>query len=326
MNQFRRRRFLFAAATLAASPIAGFAQNQGKAPVIGLLDAGNRLDLWSAFRSQLRDLGYQEGKNVAFEPRFAIDALDLLPAMAHDLVNLKVAVIVTSGTVAAQAARRATAKIPVVMATGTDQVSIGLVASLRRPGGNVTGLSSLTSELMKKRFELAREIVPRIARIAVLWHTENGPSMASVRDLEHAASQLNIPFQSLGVGNAEELAAAFAAMKRERADAVVVVHSALTFDERAKIAELALKQRIPAVFGASEFADAGGLASLGPNYSDQFRRAAVYVDKILKGAHPGDLPIEQPNKFELVINRKTASALGISIPQSVLLRADRVIE
>jgi putative ABC transport system substrate-binding protein len=179
---------------------------------------------------------------------------------------------------------------------------------------------------MTKRFELAREIVPGINRIAALWHTENGPSMASVRDLERAAAQSKIAFQSLGVGNAAELPGAFATMKLERADAVIVVQSALTFDKRAEIAELALKQRIPAVFTASEFADVGGLASLGPNYAEQFRHAAIYVDKILKGAHPGDLPIEQPNTIELVINRKTANALGIPIPQSLLLRADRVIE
>jgi putative ABC transport system substrate-binding protein len=246
--------------------------------------------------------------------------------MAHDLVKLKVAVIVTSGIVAAQAARRATAKIPIVMATGTDQVSLGLVASLRRPGGNVTGMASLTSDLVAKRFELLREIVPGITRIAVLWHTENSPSMASVRDLERAASKSKIALQSVGISTAEELAAAFAAMSQEHADAVVVAQSPLTFDERTKIVELALKHRIPAVYGASEFVDAGGLVSFAANYSDLYRHAAVYVDKILKGARPGDLPIEQPSKFELVINRKTASALGIKIPQSVLLRADRVIE
>jgi putative ABC transport system substrate-binding protein len=326
MNRNQRRQFLLAVAAVAAWPLTGLAQQQGKAPAIGLLDAGGRSELWAAFRQRLRDLGYIEGRNISFESRSAKDAFDLLPAMAHDLVHLNVAVIVTSGTVAAQAARRATARIPIVMATGTDQVSLGLAASLRRPGGNVTGLATLTSDLTTKRFELLREIVPKIARLAVLWHTENTPSMASVRDLEHATSKSKIAFQSLGVSNAEELADAFAAMTRERADAMVVAQSPLMFDQRVKISELALKHRIPGVFGASEFVDAGGLASFAPNYADLFRHAAIYVDKILKGANPGDLPIEQPTKFELIINRKTATALGIKIPQSILLRAERVIE
>jgi putative ABC transport system substrate-binding protein len=281
--------------------------------------------MWVAFRQQLRDLGYIEGRNVRFESRSAKDAFDLLAPMAHDLAKLDVAVIVTSGTVAARAARRATARIPIVMATGTDQVSLGLAASLARPGGNVTGNASLTSELTTKRFELLGEIVPGIARLAILWHVENMPSMASVRDLEHAAIKSRIALQSLGISNAAELAEAFAAMTREHADAVVVPQSPFTFDQRLRIAELSLKHRMPGVFGAAEFVDAGGLVSYAPSYSDLFRRAAIYVDKILKGAKPGDLPIEEPTKFELVINRKTANAMGIKVPQSILLRADRVI-
>jgi putative ABC transport system substrate-binding protein len=320
-----RRDTVLALIALGASPLAAEAQPAGKVPVIGLLDAGARSEMWVAFRQQFRDLGYVEGRNVRFESRSAKDAFDLLAPMAQDLVKLNVAVIVTSGTVAARAAKRATSRIPIVMATGTDQVSLGLAASLARPGGNVTGNASLTSELTTKRFELLSEIVPRMARVAVLWHVENMPSMASVRDLEHAASKSKIALQSLGISNAEELAAAFAAMTREHADGLVVPQSPFTFDQRASIAELSLKHRMPAVFGASEFVDAGGLVSYAPNYLDLFRRAAIYVDKILKGARPGDLPIEEPTKFELVVNRRTAKAIGIKVPQSILVRADRVI-
>jgi putative ABC transport system substrate-binding protein len=321
-----RRDTVLALLALGAAPLAAKAQPASKVPVIGLLDAGDRSNLWDAFRKQLRDLGYIEGRNIRFESRSAKEAFDLLPAMAHDLVQLKVVVIVTSGTVAASIAKRATSRIPIVMATGTDQVSLGLVATLARPGGNATGLTTLSSDLTPKRFELLRELVPKTSRLAVLWHTGNTSSIASVRDVEHAASNSKIAFQSFGVGNAEELSTAFVAMTRERMDAVVVVHGPLMFDERKQIAELSLKHRLPGVFGASEYVDAGGLASYAPNYADLFRRAAIYVDKILKGAKPGDLPIEQPTKFELVVNQKTAKALGIKIPQSVLVRADKVIE
>jgi putative ABC transport system substrate-binding protein len=320
-----RRDTLLALLALVATPHFAKAQQAGKIPIVGLLEAGNRLELWAAFRQQLRELGYVDGRNVRFESRSAQGAPDLLPAMAQDLVRLKVAVIVTSGSAAALIAKRATAKIPIVMATGTDQVSLGLAASLARPGGNVTGLSTLTSELTSKRFELLREILPKSSRIAVLWHTDNAASMASVRDLEHAASISRIAFQSAGITSAEDLAEVFSAMTRERAEAMVVVQSPLTFDERRNIAELALKHRMPGVFGASEYVDAGGLASYAPNYSDLFRHAAVYVDKILKGAKPSDLSIEQPTKFELVINLKTAKSLGLAFPQSIMLQADEVI-
>ena len=323
----RRRALLALVVLLVALPIAEVnAQSSGSGPIIGLLDAGERSEWWAAFRQQLRDLGYVEGRNVRFESRSAKAALDRLTPMAQELVNLKPAVIVTSGTTAALAARRATSKIPIVMATGADQVSLGLVASLARPGGNVTGLATLTSDLQTKRFDLVREIVPKTSRLAVLWHADNTPSMASVRDLEHAAEPSRVALQSFGVRSAEEISDAFATMTRQHADALLVVHSPLPFEERARIAELALKYRIPAVYGASEYVEAGGLLSLAAVYPDLFRRAAIYVDKILKGANPGDLPIEQPTKFETVVNLKTAQALGLTLPRPVLLRASHVIQ
>jgi putative tryptophan/tyrosine transport system substrate-binding protein len=323
----RRHVLLALVALLVAIPIGEVhAQSSGNGPIIGLLDAGERSEWWAAFRQKLRDLGYIEGRNVRFELRSAKAALERLGPMAQELVNLKPAVIVTSGTTAALAARRATTKIPIVMATGADQVSLGLVASLAHPGGNVTGLATLTSDLQTKRFDLLREIVPKASRLAVLWHTDNTPSMVSVRDLEHAAERSRIALQSFGVRSTEEISDAFATMTRQHADALLVVHSPLPFEERARIAELALKYRIPAIYGAAEYVEAGGLISLAPVYPDLFRRAAVYVDKILKGANPGDLPIEQPTKFETVINLKTAQALGLTLPRPVLLRAGHVIQ
>ena len=302
------------------------AQSSGKVPVIGLLDAGERLEWWAAFRQEFRKLGYVEGKNVAFEARFAGGKLERLPVLAQELVRLDVAVIVTSGTAAALEAKRATGKIPIVMATGTDQVSMGLVVSLARPGGNVTGVSSIATELTGKRLELLREVLPRMSRLAVLWHTENIPSATAIRDLEAAARSSKVALQNLGVKTMKEIAGAFSAAAQERAEAVFVIATPSFFSERQRIAELALKHRLPTMHGPSEYVEAGGLISFAPSYSDLFRRAAVYVDKILKGAKPGDLPIEEPTKFELVINLKTAKALGLSIPKAVLLRADRVIE
>ena len=299
---------------------------QPRKTVIGLLDAGERPEWWEALRQQLRELGYVEGRNVSFEARYANGRLEALPALAKELVQLSVAVIVTAGAAAAVAAQRATRKIPIVMATGTDQVSLGLAASLAHPGGNVTGVASLTSELMVKRFELLREVVPKSSRLGALWHADNTPSMAAVRDLEGAAARSRVAFQSFGIRGTEELAETFSAMTRERIEALIVVPSPLIYDERTRIVELALKHKLPAMYGAAEYVEAGGLLAYGPSYPELFRHAATYVDKILKGANPGDLPIEQASKFELVINLKTAKALSLTIPQSLLLRADKVIQ
>jgi putative ABC transport system substrate-binding protein len=325
----KRRQALFGILGLSlglASARDASAQRTAKAPVIGLLDAGERLEWWAAFRQQLRELGYVEGQNVAFEARFGRGKPEQLPALAQELVRLNVAVIVTGGTAAALDAKRATGNIPIVMATGADHVSLGLVASLARPGRNVTGMSSIHSELTGKRLELLREILPKMTRLAVLWHADNIGSAPAVRDLEAAARSSKVALQNLGVSTAKELAGAFSAATREHAEAVFVVGNPLFFAERLRIAELALKHRLPSMHGPSEFVEAGGLLSYAPSYPDLFRRAALYVDKILKGAKPGDLPIEQPTKFELVINLKTAKALGVAIPQAVLLRADRLIE
>ena len=301
------------------------AQSSAKSAVIGLLDAGERRESWDAFRQKLGELGYVEGRNVRFEQRYAKGNLEALPALAQELVQLKVAVIVTSASAAALAAEHATRKIPIVMASGGDQVSRGLANSLARPGGNVTGVASFSSDLMGKRFELLREVIPKSSRVAALWQADY-PSMASVKELESSAARARVVFQSIRIKDAAELTDAFSAMTRERIDAVVVVNGPLVYVERKRIADLALKHKLPAVYGSAAYAEAGGLLAYGPSYDELFGRAAIYVDKILKGANPGDLPIEQPTTFELVINANTARALGVAIPPSVLARANRVIQ
>ena len=314
----------FALALLRAPGLS--AQSSARKTVIGLLDAGERTEWWDAFRQQLREFGYVEGRNVSFEERYAKGRLEALPALAKELVQLKVAVIVTSGGAAAVAAQRASRKIPIVMASGSDQVSLGLAASLARPGGNVTGVASLTSGLMAKRFELLREAVPKSSRLGAIWHADNVPSVSSVRELEGAAAASRVAFRSFGVRSTEELTDAFSAMSRERTEALIVVNSPFIYEVRTRIIELALKHKMPAMYGAAEYVEAGGLLSYAPSYPELFRHAATYVDKILKGANPGDLPIEQPTRVELQINLKTAKALGLAIPHPLLLRAAKVIE
>ena len=325
----KRRHVLSGAVTLALAfllPVGLSAQPNTRKIVIGLLDAGERSEGWDAFRQQLRELGYVEGRNVSFEQRFAKGRQDALPALANELVELKVAVIVTTASAAAIAAEHVTHTIPIVMATGGDQVSRGLATSLARPGGNVTGVTSLTADLMGKRFELLRELVPKSARVAALWHADNTPSMTSVRELEGSAAKARVAFQSFRIRDTAELTDAFSAMARERIDAVAVINSPLVYLERKRIAELALKHRLPAIYGGAEYVEAGGLLSYGPSYPELFRRAAIYVDKILKGANPADLPIEQPTAFELVLNAKTARALGLLIPPPMLALANRLIQ
>ena len=234
--------------------------------------------------------------------------------------------IVTSASVAAIAAERATRKIPIVMASGGDQVSRGLATSLAHPGGNVTGVSSLAADLMVKRFELLREIVPKATRFGALWHADNETSQASVRELDGGAARMRVAFASFGFRDPEELPDMFASMNRERIDAMVVINGPLIFAQRKRIADLALKHKLPAIYGSAEYVDAGGLLAYGPSYPELFRRAAIYVDKILKGAKPGDLPIEQPTTFELAINAITARALPVAIPSSLMARASRVVQ
>ncbi len=326
----KRRQALFGILGLAgglpaASELA--AQATAKVPIIGMLDAGSdRVEWWAAFRQQLRDLGYVERRNIAFELRLAGGKFERLPASAQELVRIPATVIVTSGTVAARIGKQATSGIPIVMATGDDPVRLGIAASLARPGGNVTGMTSVASGLAGKRFELLREIQPKLARLAVLLNEQSPVATNFRQGLEAAARPLKIPLQFVELRSSEDFAAAFSAMARERASAIFVINDPRFFAERRRIADLAIKYRLPSVVGAGEYVDAGALISYAPSYPDLFRRTAFYVDRILKGAKPGDLPIEQPTKFELVINMKTARALGVKIPPAVLLRAERVIE
>jgi putative ABC transport system substrate-binding protein len=313
-------------AVLQAAPLRLLAQPGAKIPVIGLLDAGMRLSWWKAFRQQMGELGYLDGKGILYEARYAQGNLDRLPALAEELVRRKVAVIVTAAVAATQAAKRATDRIPIVTATGPDHVSQGFAASLARPGGNITGLTTLSSDLTEKRLQLLRELFPKLSRLAVLWQSDNPGSAAAFRDLERATQALKITLQNVGVRKFEELAGAFSAAAKERTEALFVIGGPMTIDEREQIEALARKHKFPTVHSTSLSMEAGGLIFYGVHSEDLFRRAAVYVDKILKGAKPGDLPIEQPTKFELIVNTKTAKSLGIKIPQSILLRADRVIE
>jgi putative ABC transport system substrate-binding protein len=302
------------------------AQPTAKATVIGLLDAGERLEWWDAFRQQLRELGYVPGRNLRFEQRLAKGNSEAAAAFAKELVQLKVAVIVTSGAVAALAAQRATTKIPIVMASGADQVGLGLANSLARPGANITGVSSFTPDLMAKRLELLRELVTRGSNVAALWHRDNPPSMASVRELDGSAAKARVGFQSFGITSAADLDDTFSAMNRQHIDAVVVVNGPLIYSERRKIAELARKYKLPAIYGSAEYVEAGGLLAYGPSYPELFRHAALYVDKVLKGANAGDLPIELPTTFDLVLNANTARELGIAVPASMLARSNRVVQ
>jgi putative ABC transport system substrate-binding protein len=313
---------------LLAAPLAAAAQQApGKVPLVGLLDYSSpdaaRLNWWKAFRDGLRALGYVEGRSIRVEARWAQGQVDRLPALAAELVRLRADIIVTGGGETARAAKQATMTIPIVMADGADPVRLGLVESLGRPGGNVTGVTSLSTELIAKRVELLRHLLPKVSRVAVLWDgTPN--SRLSLQELETAGQPLGIGIQPVGVTGPNMFDRAFSAAASERA--LIVVASPLLFTHRKRIADLALKHRLPTVVGGREYAEAGGLLSYAVLYPDLFRRAASYVDKILKGAQPADLPVEQPTTFELVINLKTARALGLTIPQSLLQRADQVIE
>jgi putative ABC transport system substrate-binding protein len=315
---------------LLAAPLAAEAQQAGKVYRIGLLDYSEpdpaRQAWWNVFRQQMRELGYVEGQNVSFEPRWGQGDNARLPKLAAELAGLKVDLLVTGGTSAAVAAKRATSTIPIVMATGGDPVALGLVASLRQPGGNVTGTTSINSELAGKRLELLRIVAPRASRVAILWDERNTGSRLVVDETEAAAKTAGLTIHSVPVRSPAEIEAAFAAAARGRAGALITVASPMLFSHRKRLAELAVKHRLPTAVGSREYVEAGGLVGYGADYPDLFRRAAVYVDKILKGAKPGDLPIWQPTKFELVINVKTAKALGLTIPQSLLGRADEVIQ
>jgi putative ABC transport system substrate-binding protein len=279
------------------------------------------------FRQNLRDLGHVEGQSVAIEYRWAEGKSERLLHLATELVRLKVAVIVTSGGVPpAQAAQRATKTIPIVFSGPADPVAAGLVASLARPGGNITGPTFISDQLMGKGLELLREVVPQVTRVAVLWNPTNPGNAHQLRGAEAAAAASGVRLLPTEARAPAEIDTAFVAMARERAGALLVLLDNIFYDRRERITALAAKYRLPAVYPYSVFAEAGGLMSYAANRSDVNRQVAVYVDKILKGAKPGDLPVEQPTKFDLVINLKTAKALGLTIPPSLLARADQVIE
>jgi putative ABC transport system substrate-binding protein len=303
------------------------AQETGKVPTIGILmlTAGPDDPIINALREGLRELGYVEGQNIRFELRTAGGRADRLPMLAKQLVQLRSNVILVTNTIAAQAVQRTSSAIPIVVAL-IDPLASGLVTNLAHPDGQVTGLSSLTTELYAKRLELLKEVIPSLTRVAVLWNPELMPAQIKVKEvLETIAPTLSIDLTFVSVRTATQLGAAFSAIGQARGQAVFLVDNALFYANRAALAKLAVRARLPAIYGARAFADDGGLMSYGANYGDQMRRAAVYVDKIFKGAKPGDLPIEQSTKFELVINLKTAKALGIAIPESILARADETI-
>jgi putative ABC transport system substrate-binding protein len=304
------------------------AQQPTKTPRIGYLAAGttsSQADQLEEFRQGLRELRYIEGKNIIIETRYAEGKLDRLPALAAELVGLKVDVIVTAGPTATRPAKQATATIPIVMAFDSDPVGSGIVTSLARPGGNITGLSSVSAELNGKRLELLKETVPRLSRVAVFGTSNNPGNTQALTDIEVAARSFGVKLQYLDVVSSKDIETAFRAARKERADAVLVLNSPVFPSHRTQMAELAAKNRLPTISFSPAFVDGGGLMSYGVRTADLFRRAAVYVDKILKGTKPADLPVEQPVKFELIINLKAAKQIGLTIPPNVLARADKVI-
>ncbi|MBI4636810.1 MAG: ABC transporter substrate-binding protein [Candidatus Rokubacteria bacterium] len=320
---------IFAIVVLAVvvMPLAAEAQHVGKRPRIGYLSLQSPAEPRSrAFQEGLRELGYIDGQNVTIEYRWARHDEGRLGFFAKELIQLKVDVIVALEPPGARVAQRSTKTIPIVIRSTDDPVEAGFVTSLARPGGNVTGLSSISVELEAKRLELLAELVPGISRIAVLRNPGGPIAASSSARIERAARALRLHLQSLEARRAEDLEQAFAAAARGHAEALLVIRDPLFMANLTRIAQLAVRHRLPATFDDRELPQAGGLMSYGANLSDLYRRAAVYVDKILKGANPGDLPVEQPTKFELVINMKTAKALGLKIPPLLLLRADQVIE
>ncbi len=316
---------------LLIAPLAAPAEQPRKVFRIGILGNVPLTDpegvrLWGAFIQGLRELGYVEGQNITIEHRSSEGKYERLPDLAADLVRLKVDVIVAPAANPVFAAKQATRTIPIVMTGSGDAVGSGLVASLARPGGNVTGLSTLAPEIVGKQLELLKEIIPRVSRVAVLWNPTNQTHPLLLGEAKVAARSLGVQLQILEARRPDDFERAFAAMTRERAGALLVLTDGMFLLHLTRTADLAAKSRLPAMFALREQADAGGLMAYGPSLRDSFRRAATYVDKILKGAKPADLPVEQPTKFELVINLKTAKALGLTIPQSVLIRADEVIQ
>jgi len=330
VSQIARRKIVLAAGALLAAPMASFAQRQSRVWRIGFLTNGTvnstkgQLD---AFVRGLNELGYFEGRNIIFESRFAEGKLDRLPALVAEMLAQKIDVIYAPSGIAAQAAKKSGTKIPIVFAFAPDPIGQGFGKSLSRPGGSMTGLTSTHTELSAKRVQLLREAFPTTRRIAVLYFL--APSGAGVAEqlaeTERAAKILGVEIVTEESPRIEDFERAFASIRKQRPDALIVIENPIFFTNRMRLTELAALLRIPAIYNVSEYVHAGGLMSYGASYADLSRRAASYVDKILNGRAPGDLPIERPTKFELVINMKTARAIGITIPQSVLLRADQTV-
>ncbi len=313
----------------AVVPTAGWAQPAGRVLKIGILEpfhAAVRASLIDAFRQGMRELGYEEGRNFVLESRFADGKLERLPDLATELVKLNVDVILASSTQAIRAAQQATKTIPIIMTTVGDPVGPGFVASLAKPGGNITGATIQAPELIAKRLQFLREAVPQMTRVAVVWDSRIPHEVHGFKEAEGAAPSLGLTILSFDVKRREDLEPAFAAMAREGANGLVVFENAITVDNSKQIVDLARKHRLPGVYGLRNFAEAGGLMVYGPVRSDNYRKAAMFVDKIVKGAKAADLPVEQPTKFELVLNLKAAKAHDLTFPPSLLLRADSVLE
>jgi putative ABC transport system substrate-binding protein len=315
--------------SLLVAPLA--AQPREKMPRIGYLNPGAASDplrqrRLEAFRHGLRALGYVEGQTIALEPRWAEGQYERYPALAADLVRVPVDVIVTNGGAATKAAQHATRTIPIVMSVVIDPLGSGLIPSLAHPGGNVAGHSLMASDVVGKQLELLKEVVPTVARVALLWNPANPGHAPQLREVEAAARLLGVQLHTLEARNPQEIERAFAAMTRERADALLMLAEGVFTNQLRQIAELATQRRLPSIYGVTEYAEAGGLMVYTANFLDLERRAAIYVHKILRGAKPGDLPVEQPTTFELVINLKTAQALGLTIPPRLLFQADKVIQ
>jgi putative ABC transport system substrate-binding protein len=319
---------LLTIALLTTAPVLVQAQQPTKIPRIGYLDAVSlsvNAARVGAFRQGMRKLGYVEGKTIFIEWRSADGKLDRLPALAADLVHLKVEIIVTGGRSATRAAKEATSTIPIVMTQDSDPVANGFVASLARPGGNITGLSTLAPELSGKQLELMKEIIPKLSRVAVFGSSTTPDNAQSLREVELAAGVFKLELQSLDVLDSKDIETAFRAATNNRADAVMVLNGAVFESRRTQIVDLARKSRLAAIYYKSEFVEDGGLMTYGTSWTDLSHRAATYVDKMLKGAKPADLPVERPTKFEFVINLKAAKQIGLTIPPNVLARADKVI-
>ena len=308
---------------LLSAPLAPDAQTPPKIPRLGIIEDSPD---WGVFRQGLRELGYVEGQNIALVFPSGEVRPERLPHLAAELVSLKVDIIVAAGGPGVRAAQQATKTIPIVMPVINDPVAAGFVASLARPGGNITGLTLISSDLIGKRLELLKASVPRVSRIAVLFHPAIALVPPLMREMNVAARALGVQLQLLEVRAPEDFEMAFQAARRGGAGVLITLDDTFVFTHHARIVKLAAKNRLPAIYGFREFVDAGGLMSYAANLTGMYRRAATYVDKILKGAKPADLPVEQPTKFEFVLNLKTAKALGLTIPQSVLIRADQVIQ